>query len=762
MSCYLITYKDGHKVARPVTTKEEYLLLRNSKAQIENLAKARKGDDAAKRKLIQFNYSCIPNDDGSLKGAKQISTTVGMDIDGLKPEELDAVAQKILSKKEELGLLMLEKSARLHGFHLVFKRPLLPSSPSGRKPRCAQSLLNYQEYCLRWASDLLGVEYDSGAKDITRVFFTTTNNDLLFLDEELFTLQPAAQQAAQPAAHPNLPDREGVQTAEKQQETQQVASPSPLGEGRGEVSIVHELEILLGGVPMHGSRNQFIFTMACNLRYICNHDPDWVARILPTYGEAKDKWYSTIKSACNRAMTVNMPRILKKAIERVKAREEEKQQEDEEEVEGVDGSGNGTLPPRMPKTLPAMIRLLVSKTPDIYKPAVAHAVFPALAAHLWHTRFKYIDNVEHEATLMNVLMAGTGAGKSCITGPIDSIMRDIRERDRINMEKEQQWKDEMSTKGANKDKKKRPEGIIIQEVDADMTNAAFVLRMAEAEEHFLYVRMNEIEQFNALKTSARSDSQFQIMCLAFDPGNSYGQTRVGVQSVSKRVTIRFNWNASTTIRKGQQYFSRVLTDGPISRINFCTIPEQPIGAEMPVYGTYDAKFDEKLKPYIDNLNAARGLIECQEAFALAQKLHDENAEFARLSQSRIFENLSFRANVIAYLKAMILYVANGYKWEKSFESFIRWSEQYDMWCKMHFFAEAIEKAEGEVQVTKRGPRNLLEELPDRFTLDEAINVRRKAGLDSKRVKKMLSLWKSRGYITPDPEGKENIWMKVLS
>ena len=818
MSCYLITYKDGHKVARPVTTKEEYLLLRNSKAQIENLAKARKGDDAAKRKLIQFNYSCIPNDDGTLKGAKQISTTVGMDIDGLKPEELDTVAQKILSKKEELGLLMLEKSARLHGFHLVFKRPLLTSqwslpplqfprsrgteTPSGRKPRCAQSLLDYQEYCLRWASDLLGVEYDSGAKDITRVFFTTTNADLLFLDEELFTSLPASMVFTPPSIPPfpgdRNPCRESAASEIESKQAPAVNSPSPLGEGRGEVDskqqetqvskddnstldnsslsegqpiphstfniqnyekLVHELEVLLGGVPMHGSRNQFIYTMACNLRYICNHDPEWVARILPTYGEAKDKWYSTIKSACNRAMTVNMPKIMQKAIERVKAREEEQQQEDEEEVEGVDGSGNGTLPPHMPKTLPAMIRLLVSKTPDIYKPAVAHAVFPALAAHLWHTRFKYIDNVEHEATLMNVLMAGTGAGKSCITGPIDSIMRDIRERDRINMEKEQQWKDEMSTKGANKDKRKRPEGIIIQEVDADMTNAAFVLRMAEAEEHFLYVRMNEIEQFNALKTSARSDSQFQIMCLAFDPGNSYGQTRVGVQSVSKRVCIRFNWNASTTIRKGQQYFSKVLTDGPISRINFCTIPEQPIGAEMPVYGTYDAKFDEKLKPYIDNLNAARGLIECQEAFALAQKLHDENAEFARLSQSRIFENLSFRANVIAYLKAMILYVANGYKWEKSFESFIRWSEQYDMWCKMHFFGEAIEKANGEVQVTKRGPRNLLEELPDRFTYDDAVAVRRKQNLSASKTQAMLYTWKSRGYITKD-KSHEGTWVKL--
>ena len=725
-----------------------------------------------KRKLPAFCWHAWFDEGKRKNSCAHPSGLIMIDVDHVdNPRELYA---SIEQKAKENGLLVAHVTPSTKGLRLVF--PL----PQG------MDIVKAQNYY----ADILNLKVDACTKDLARLSFVVPEDYWLFINEELWTLQPAAQQdPSQPAAHPlPFPVGKGVPSAEKQVADSKLVSPLPLerdgrgfpSEGRGEVdsklvspllpegdgggfeSIVHELEVLLGGVPMHGSRNQFIFTMACNLRYICNHDPEWVAKILPTYGEAKDKWYSTIKSACNRAMTINMPKIMQKAIERVKAREEEQQQEDEEEVEGVDGSGNGTLPPHMPKTLPAMIRLLVSKTPDIYKPAVAHAVFPALAAHLWHTRFKYIDNVEHEATLMNVLMAGTGAGKSCITGPIDSIMKDIRDRDRINMEKEQQWKDEMSTKGANKDKKKRPEGIIIQEVDADMTNAAFVLRMAEAEEHFLYVRMNEIEQFNALKTSARSDSQFQIMCLAFDPGNSYGQTRVGVQSVSKRVTIRFNWNASTTIRKGQQYFAKVLTDGPISRINFCTIPEQPIGAEMPVYGKYDAKFDEKLKPYIDNLNAARGLIECQEAFALAQKLHDENAEFARLSQSRIFENLSFRANVIAYLKAMILYVANGYKWEKSFENFIRWSEQYDMWCKMHFFAEAIEKAEGEVQVSKRGPRNLLEELPDRFTLDEAINVRRKAGLDSKRVKKMLSLWKSRGYITPDPEGKENIWMKVLS
>lgn len=738
MSCFLITYQDGHKVARPVTSREEYLALRDSEAQIQNLAKARRGNDAAKRRLVQMNYSCMPNADGTLKGAKQMTTTVGMDVDGLKPEQLDDIAAKIIAKKQSLGLLMLEKSARLHGFHLVFRR--------------RQELS--QEENLRWASELLGVEYDSGAKDITRIFFTTTNADLLFLDDELFASSPARE-----------PEQTEGQQKEQQQEEQHEASPqgaaSPSAPADAEydeatyAAIVHELEKLLGGVPMHGSRNQFIFTMACNLRYICNHDPQWVAKVLPDYGENREKWYNSIKSACNRSMTIHMPQVMKRAIERVKMA----QAKPCDDAEGTDGSGNGSIPPRMPHTLPAMIRLLVSKTPDIYRPAVAHAVFPALATHLWHTKFRYIDNVEHEATLMCVLMAGTGAGKSCITKPIDCIMKDVRERDKISMEKEQEWKDEMNTKGANKDKKNRPEGIVIQEVDADMTNAAFVLRMAEAEDHFLYVRMNEIEQFNALKVSARSDSHFQIMCLAFDPGNSYGQTRVGVQSVSRRVCIRFNWNASTTIRKGQQYFSKVLTDGPISRINFCTIPEQEIGADMPIYGTYDEQFDKRLKPYIDNLNAARGVIECPQAFALAKKLKEENADFARLSQSRTFENLSFRANVIAYLKAMVLYVANGCKWERSFEDFIRWSERYDLWCKMHFFGDAIDNANGEVQVNKRGPRNLLEELPDTFTYDDVVEVRRQQNLSADKTRYMLNNWKTRGYIVRDPKGQKDVWVK---
>ena len=402
-------------------------------------------------------------------------------------------------------------------------------------------------------------------------------------------------------------------------------------------------------------------------------------------------------------------------------------------------------PPEMPKKLPKLVELLISRTPELYKPAVAHAIFPPLATHLWKTRFRYIDNVEHEARLMTLLLAGTGAGKSSVNRPIDFIMEDIRLRDAENLKREKAWKDEMLRKGANKDKRKRPENLIIQEIDADMTNPAFVMRTAEAQEHFLYTSLNELDQFDALKGSG--SQQFRIMCLAADPGNKYGQTRVGTMSVTERVTIRFNWNASTTIQKGQRYFSRVLTDGPISRINFCTIPEREIGEDMPVYGTYDESYREALRPYIENLNKVTGLIECKEAFQLALKLKDENAEFARLSQDRTFENLSFRANVIAYLKACVLYVANGCKWEPEIDEFIRWSEQYDLYCKMRFFGDMIAKENYTAQrSSKRGPLNLLQILPDSFTAAQLLAIRLEHGLDAKGTDMMIRQWLHRNYI----------------
>ena len=448
---------------------------------------------------------------------------------------------------------------------------------------------------------------------------------------------------------------------------------------------------------------------------------------------------------------------MSQAVIRINAQAEKSSQKDAvsfKTMSSEDGTDSNAedekiAPPPMPEHLPKLVELLLSKTPDIYKSAVAHAIFPPLATHLCKTTFKYIDNVEHEATLMCCLLAGTGAGKNCVQMPINMIMEDIRQRDRENLQREKEWKEEVTRKGANKDKRKRPENLIIQEIDADMTNPAFVMRTAEAQEHFLYTTLNEIDQFDALK--GQGNQQFKIMCLAFDPGNSYGQTRVGTSSITERITIRFNWNASTTVQLGQRYFSKVLTDGPISRINFCTIPEREIGAEMPVYGEYDDAFREALRPYIENLCKASGRIDCAEAFALAEKLKDENADFSRMSQNRVFENLSFRGNVIAFLKACVLYVANGCKWEPEIEEFIRWSESYDLWCKMIFFGASIAKANevGE-KSSKRGPANLLQQLPDTFTYTQAEMVRLQNDFGKKGTVTMLRNWVNRHYIEKIP------------
>ena len=502
-------------------------------------------------------------------------------------------------------------------------------------------------------------------------------------------------------------------------------------------SIVRELERQMGGAPEPGMRSNFIFCMACHLRHVCDDNAEWIAGIMPTYGQEHDKWLGDIRQACNRNQKPEMSRIMQKTLEACKM-----------DMLVEMGAQECSMPPVMPKRLPPLIKLLTSRTPDIYKPAVAHAVFPALASYLWRTRFRYVDNTLHEATLMNVLMAPTGAGKSCISEPINRILKNMRERDRENLRREREWKQLVQAKGANKDKPQRPEGLVIQEIDPDMTNAAFVQRLADAEERFLYTKMNEIDQFDALKTSNRSKAQFQIMCLAFDHGNTYGQTRVGCGSVSERVSIRFNWNASTTIQKGRKYFNQVLTDGPVSRINFCTIPEREIGADMPVFGTYDAEFDEQLRPYIERLEKARGLVACPKAEALSKRLIEGCADFAVLSGSRSYENLSFRANVIAYLKAMVLYIAGGEKWDKTLEDFITWSLHYDLWCKMNFFANDMDEAEIAMRRQgHRGPQNMLDMLPDEFTREEVHLLRQSQGITTGSTSKMLSNWKHRGYIT---------------
>lgn len=587
------------------------------------------------------------------------------DVDHI-PAPREFFREHVAARVRELGIVLAHVTPSTEGLRLFFV------IPPGMGLEEAQ----------RWMSHQLDDgTYDQCVKDYARSSFAVPADYILYLDEaKLFR------------------DRE-VQKAKSHEEADigSISSArNPAGNSVDELSfkgipyadLIARWFRLTGGEPVAGERNDRLHRLASHLRYITDNDESLLLRIMPRYGLDEEEMRALIHSACT-SKFCSMPRLMKDVLRQ----EEQERMHTETEVH----SGK-SVPPPMPRKLPPLIRLLVSRTPEIYRPAVAHAVFPSLAAHLWKVRFRYIDNVEHEATLMNVLMAGTGAGKDCISEPINRIMADIRLRDEENLRREREWKKEVNSKGANKDKRQRPEGLVIQEIDADMTNPAFVMRTAEAEGHFLYTKLNEIDQFDALRGSGRGGQQFQIMCLAFDPGNRYGQTRVGTQSVTEKVTIRFNWNAATTIQKGKRYFSRVLTDGPVSRINFCTIPEREIGADMPVYGTYDASFDEQLRPFIENLTKAHGRVDCPQAYRLAAKLREENAEFARLSQSRVYENLSFRANVIAWLKACVLFVASGYRWDKTIEDFVRWSLQYDMWCKMEFFGAAIEEAQGGVRM----------------------------------------------------------------
>ena len=659
---------------------------------------------------------------------------------------------EIEPRKEELGIVLAHITPSSEGLRLVFV------IPDGMSLADAQA----------WMARQLGnTEYDACVKDYARCSFAVPREYVLYQSEELFNEElrmkneefssdssSSCKEASEVKnlgntkvdAHVDNPEilRRSAPLDDNKERADDNAEGGEFPthfKGTPYTTIIGEWFRRNGGEPEMGERNSKLHRLASHLRYITDNNEAHLLQILPNYGLKEEEMKTLIHHACT-AKFYGMPKALKKLLSEVRSTSEQEESDIIHQTSGIN------LPPPMPKRLPPLIKLLVSKTPKIYQPAVAHAVFPALAAHLWKTTFRYIDNTLHEATLANVLMASTGAGKSCICQPIDYILADIRERDKKNMERERKWKQETQTKGANKDKKLRPEGIVIQEIDPDVTPAAFVQRMADAEERFLYVRMNEIELFNNLSPRNNSKGHFQLMCLAFDYHNDYGQTRVGTGSVSERVCVRLNYNISTTIRKGQAYFRQVLTDGPISRINFSTIPEQPIGSDMPVYGTYGADFEEELRPYIERLNEARGLVECRQATALAKQLMHENADFARLSQSRVFENLSFRANVIAFLKAMVLYVAHGERWEKSMEDFVRWSLRYDLWCKMHFFGAAIEEQENAPLPggNRPGPQNLLDLLPKVFTREEAGMMRQHQGIRQGTLKSMLSNWKKRGYI----------------
>lgn len=758
---YRITYDNkNRKLAHPVKNREELMALRDSKENLENLARARQGDEKAKADLLQLAYN-IGHVEGLIAGCKSQGSFFFHDVDCYDAEQSDAFKELILSKKDVIGLMMLERSAS-GGWHLICKRT--PGT----------TILESQ---VRVATELQ-IEMDTNTKDLQRVVYSTSGSpeDLPYLDDALFEEPMTAEECE--AEYQRLKEREKKRQEQVPKEakkankhyrpwegaplvtpnTSPVIPSTPLvipsvAEGSNERTryiadgVMKEKGLEKSDFLNEGGRHTTVKVFLSGATQLLTKQEanTILAELMP------DHWKDENIQALVEAFYANYynptQRLPKWQETLFTGSQRLKSVSDQADTSAV------LSPPPMPKKMPKLIELLTSRSPEIYKPAVANAAFPPLGTHLCKVRFCYTDNVEHEATLMNCLMAGTGAGKGCIDEPINHIMADIKHRDEENTRRENEWKKDCQKKGANKDKLVRPEGLVIQQIDPDMTKPALVTRMDEAEDHFVYVKLNELDLFEQLKGQT-GKQHFQLMCLAFDPGAEYGQTRVGTQSVTARPKCRFNWNACTTIQKGRKFFSRVLTDGPISRINFCTIPEVEIGAEQPIYGKYDAEFDEQLKPYIDNLTSARGLIDCPQAYKLAKKMQEDCAEFARLSQDQTYWNLSHRAIVIAWLKACVLYVANGQKWEKSIEDFIKWSLDYDMYCKMAFFGEDIERAcyDGE-RIGIRGPRNLLELLPDEFTVEDAKRVRQSQGLSNNGnyCMKMIRTWKNRGYVIQNTE-----------
>ena len=765
----------GKKFAYQVKNREDFLALRNTKENLDDLAKARKGDEKAKAQLVQFAYNIGVLKSSALAGCKSIGSYFFHDVDCYDADQSAAMAQQILAKKDEIGLMMLEKSAS-GGYHLVCKR------------QPGTTILENQ---VRIAT-ILQIEMDTNVHDLQRVVYSTSGDekDLLYLDDELFS-EPMTVEECE-AEYARLKERErkgeeqvpaGAKKARKHYKPWEDDLATDDGEhrfakGQGPVTscdryqspgtpitscdrdqspvtpvdervrFVMEAVLKAKGLEksdftdIGGRHNAVkIFLSGCNQLLSKEEANGALAELMPEH------WADENVQKCLSdfyAKYYNPERKLNKDEEAIFTKSRRLGDDKESEV----SDRSAPIPPEMPTKLPKLIKLLTKNTPNQYKAAVAHAVFPSLGTHLKEVEFEYTDYVKHEATLMNCLMAHTGAGKGCIDEPIRHIMADIKARDAENTRREAEWKKDCQKKGANKDKQVRPEGLVIQEIDPDMTKPALVTRMDEAEGHFVYVKLNEIDLFEQLKGQT-GKQHFQLMCLAFDPGAEFGQTRIGTQSVTARPKCRFNWNACTTIQKGRRFFSRVLTDGPISRINFCTIPEMEIGAEQPIYGKYDEAFDAELKTYIDNLVSAHGVVDCPQAFKLAKKLQEECAEFARLSQDETYWNLSHRAIVIAWLKACVLYVANGCQWEKTIEDFVRWSLQYDLWCKMQFFGEDIERANQESErIGTRGPRNLLELLPDEFKLEDIQRVRIKQGMsgDKHKCGQMIRQWVHRKYV----------------
>ena len=739
MSVHLIYYRDGVKMMRPIQNREEYLSERDGGEQKPLLKGIHEGKEQLKSKLVQMNYSCLPNEDGTLKGSKRMSTSIGMDIDHIAQGEMKEVCSRILGKKDELGLLMMEKSARGSGYHLVFRR--------------RQELS--QEENLRWASDLLNVEYDKGAKDITRVFFTTTNDDLLFLDDEVFTIEEAVMKKNTNGT--NLTNKTLQHVAEEPANI----TPQEVGEASAQSLEAFDLCVGLAGLKadamdvwgVHNWHANLMAVLSVGVTKLMTKEQlrAVVAHRLPNYSQTEDckklidyfyEKYDANKGFMNTALREINAKAQQKTSEST-----QKAPLSTEPQDALSRMFASNLPPEMPSKLPRLVKEVTKSTPKLYQATVAQAMFPALATYPKHLSFMYTDNQVRELRINCLIIAGTGTGKDiCTKQPLTHIIADIKQRDEMNRERLKKFNEEYNSKANNKQKPQRPADLVIQTIKSDITKAALVQRMEDAQGAPLYVRLNELEQWDKVEGATGRNNQFTVMKQNDDEENDFGSDRASTQSVMGSGSLHLNWNANTTVSKALKYFRYVVTDGPISRLCLATIPDCEIGSDIPVFGNYDEAYDESLKPYIDNLKTATGVIVCQQAMRLASKLKAECADFARLSQDAVFDNLTHRALVHAFRKACLLYAANGMKWEKSIEDFCRWSLFYDLYLKMKFWGDSIRSADSDVQISKRGPESLLDSLPTQFTLEDAKRVRQQKGMDAERARKMISTWQSRYYV----------------
>ena len=760
---------------RPVLTAAEYRNLRNTEKQKAIVSGVRKGDDKMKHRLLQMNYSCMPNEDGSLKGSTQMTTTVGMDVDHIAKEQMQEVKERILAKKDELGLLMLELSARGEGYHLVFKRKAELS----------------QEDNLRWASDLLGVEFDKGAKDITRVFFTTTasEEDLIYLDDELFVnevaktclegttsevgeqgtaLQAGAESGGvNPAASSpsssmqpvtelvaSSHDNQGFENGDNADNDSANALSSAMSPVPGlsyhdipySVIIAKYWELFNEGKePAEGDRNVKTYELAMTLRPICDYDQGMMERVIPRYdGFPKDEWRKTITNALNEPRK-SMPYRLKQLLKAVK---------DERKMALIAPSdspkGEKGVPER-PKRMPELLKLLSSKVPMKLKAMVEEAVWPAMCAHLKGVTFRYVDGVIHEANISSPLIGRQSSGKGAVNQPIECLLADITARDKENESRLLDWRRRNQGKGASKDKQPRPEDIVIQRLDDDLTPAALSQALIDAETNGgkrVITKVDEIELLNRIG-NGKNDTVGVLVRYGWDSAR-WGQRRVGLDSVSGSYTVRWVWNASCTLKSARKFITNTwIADGSLSRLNVNALLLSKDDHEMPKIGEYDDKFQNDLKLYVDRLNAASGLIECPQANRLAEEMKQEHDRIADLCESEGYRTFSYRAVVIGWLKAMMLYIANGYKWDKTMAEYVRYSVRRDMYLKMYFFGQQIEEEfEEEERQQQHGPQNLLSTLPEEFTMDDYLRMRQAQGKRGDG-KSTLRTWKTRGYIDYD-------------